>query len=365
MRASNRHLLRLPGSPIRKVVEASLTGVFERAARLPLTVGARIVVLSDLHMGDGGPRDDFRHNGTMVQAILRDYYFERGYSLVLNGDIEELQRSTLAAVRARWTGMYELFDAFAAKTALCRIVGNHDDRLWSEMDPAGLREAVRLERGDQTILIFHGHQATIFFERFNGVSELFLRSVANALHIGNIPVSYESRRRFITERRVYDFSVRRRILSVIGHTHRPLFESLSKIDSLKYRIEQLCREYPFVSRLARTAIEKRIEVCKAELIHLLEKDPRSGNRDSLYNDAVCVPCLFNSGCAIGKRGITAIEFLDGRIALVHWYDTRRGPRHRMNGAPGHSSRLPDTPYHRMVLKQDHLSYLFSRVKLLA
>jgi hypothetical protein len=46
---------------------------------------------------------------------------------------------------------------------------------------------------------------------------------------------------------VYGFSSRRKIVSIIGHIHRPLFESLSKIDTLKYRIEQLCRHYPLAS----------------------------------------------------------------------------------------------------------------------
>jgi hypothetical protein len=357
--------------PFGHAIDDVLDRLFERAPRVSLGPRDRMVVFSDLHMGDGGPRDDFRVNGELMEAVLRDHYLARGFALALNGDIEELQRASLHRIRARWAGLFDLFSAFGDGAGLYKIAGNHDEHLWADAASSrGLLEGVRLESGGGTLFIFHGHQATIFFERFNWVSGFFLRYVANTLRIANVPVKYESRKRFLTEHRVYDFSVGRGILSVIGHTHRPLFESLSKIDSLKFRIEQLCREYPLASRLARSAIETAIAACKAELVHLRERDRRTGvngdgANDSLYNDTICVPCLFNSGCAIGKRGVTALEIVDERIALVHWYDEARGARQRLGAAGSHAARLQGTPYHRVVLKQDHLSYLFSRLKLLA
>lgn len=35
-----------------------------------------------------------------------------------------------------------------------------------------------------------------------------------------------------------------------------------------------------------------------------------------------IPCLFNSGCVIGKRGVTAPEIEEVNIRLVHWFDSR-------------------------------------------
>ena len=348
----------------RDLIEGALGSLFDNAVRLPLRSGDRFVVFSDLHMGDGGARDEFRPNGELMQTVLRDYYLARRYALVLNGDIEELQRASLPSVRSSWRGMYELFSSFGERTALFKIVGNHDARLRTDGATAeGLLDALRLEVRSGTIFLFHGHQATIFFERFDWMADFLVRYVAKTLRIANAPVRYESPKRFVTERRVYEFSARRGILSVIGHTHRPLFESLSKIDSLKFSIERLCREYPLASPLARAAIEKAIAACKAELKHLQEKDPRNGGRDSLYNETICIPCLFNSGCAIGKRGVTAIEITAERISLVHWYDARRQAQARAVATP--ATRLGQTPFHRVILKDDHLPYLFSRVRLLA
>jgi UDP-2,3-diacylglucosamine pyrophosphatase LpxH len=323
-------------------IEGTLQRLYDTAPVLRLNGRDRLVLFSDLHLGDGGPRDDFRPNALLVEAVLRDYYLARGFSLVLNGDIEELQRFRLEAVRAGWEGMFRLFDDFRRTTALYKITGNHDERLWSHGEREGLLEAPRLSVAGDSIFLFHGHQATIFFERFNGVAEFFVRSVANALRIANWPVTYDSRKRYL---------------------HRPLFESLSKIDTLKFRIEQRCRDYASASPPARSAIEKAIGSFKEELARLWEKDRRGGLRDSLYDSRLCIPCLFNSGRTIGKRGVTAIEIADGRIALVHWFDLVRSSRSLARS--GASERLGRSDFFRTVLKQDSLAYIFSRRRLLA
>ena len=53
-----------------------------------------------------------------------------------------------------------------------------------------------------------------------------------------------SRRRFRVEKRMYNFARKKKIMALIGHTHRPLFESLPRLDTLKIEIENLCRAYP-------------------------------------------------------------------------------------------------------------------------
>jgi UDP-2,3-diacylglucosamine pyrophosphatase LpxH len=351
----------------RAAIEATLQELYDESPRRDLSPRDRIVIMSDMHLGDGGARDDFRHNADLVQKVLRDYYLTRGFSLILNGDIEELQRFRLPAIRSQWKDLFALFGAFQKRTALYKIVGNHDEALHDFAPQEGetiLLDGLRLSYRDDTLFVFHGHQATIFFERFNDVSGFFLRYGANALRIHNSSVTYESRKKYRTEHRVYGFSTKRKIVSVIGHTHRPLFESLSKIDTLRFRIEQLCRDYTGVSRRAQAAIKTAIAAYRRELARLWERDREDGLRSSLYNESICIPCLFNSGCTIGKRGVTAIEIADGQISLVYWFDPTRGEPNAVE--EGRSmERLGDTDYHRFVLKQDKLEYIFSRIHLLA
>jgi predicted phosphodiesterase len=348
-------------------IEATLQRLYDESPRVVLGPADRIVILSDLHLGDGGPQDDFRQNAALVHDVLRDYYLEGGYSLVLNGDIEELQRFSYAKIRRRWQALFDLFGEFRRRTTLYKIVGNHDEGLRAAVEKSvadSLLDGVCFTFHGDTIFLFHGHQATIFFERFNAVSGFFLRHVANTLRIPNVPVMYESRKKYLTEHRVYAFSSSRKVVSIIGHTHRPLFESLSKIDTLRFRIEQLCRDYPSVSPRARAAIETAIAAYRGELSRIWDKDRENGLRSSLYNEQISIPCLFNSGCGIGKRGVTALEITNGEIALVHWFDRARGERHmKENGRP--AERLGATDYYRSVLKQDKLQYVFTRIRLLA
>ncbi|MBN2551469.1 MAG: metallophosphoesterase, partial [Spirochaetales bacterium] len=191
---------------------------------------------------------------------------------------------------------------------------------------------------------------------------LTLRYVARPLGIKSYSVSQNRLRQYRMERRVYSFSSANRIASVVGHTHRPLFESLSKVDYLRFKIEQLCREYTTARARQRGKLSTDIQRYKAELERIYDKkgDNRSGR--SIYNSRLLVPCLFNSGCGIGKRGITAIEIADGDIALVHWFDATRSRNHFDEQDP---KRLPGTDYHRAVLNQDTLDYIFTRIRLLA
>ena len=348
-------------------IEGTLQRLYEQAPRVALGSTDRIVILSDLHLGDGGAHDDFRQNAGMVQEVLRGYYLEAGYSLVLNGDIEELQRFSYARIHARWEPLLALFEEFRRRRTLYKILGNHDQGLRAVVETRtadALLDAVCFTIQGNTIFLFHGHQATIFFERFNEVSGFFLRHVANTLRIPNVPVMYESRKKYLTEHRVYAFSSSRKVVSIIGHTHRPLFESLSKIDTLRFRIEQLCRDYPSMSPRARMAIETAIAAYRREIARVWEKDRENGLRSSLYNEQISIPCLFNSGCGIGKRGVTALEIANGEIALVHWFDRTRTERHmKEDGRP--AERLGATDFYRSVLKQDKLQYVFTRIRLLA
>ncbi len=356
------------GAPLyRRYIEGTLQHLYDSSPLNGIGPRDRILIMSDLHLGDGGPRDDFRHNAALVETVLRDHYLASGWALVLNGDIEELQRFSYPAIHAKWKDVFALFAEFGRRAALYKIVGNHDQTLRAHAprkEASALLDGMRLASNGSELFLFHGHQATIFFERFNGVSEFFLRAFANTFRIPNTPVLYESQKKYLTEHRVYTFSASRKIVSIIGHTHRPLFESLSKIDTLRFRIEQLCRDYPTVSPRARAAIETAVAVYRRDLARLWAKDREEGLRGSLYNEQIWIPCLFNSGCAIGKRGVTALEIAGGKIALVHWFDRTRGET-RLTQDVAPAERLGESDFFRTVIKQDRLEYVFSRIRLLA
>ncbi len=338
----------------------------------PITLGpdSKVLILSDLHMGNGGRRDEFRRNAALVRSMLRDYYLPEQYSLVLNGDVEELFKFSVEKIQAQWSGIYDLFLRFERNGFFWKTYGNHDADLFEEREyrlSKQMVESIRFMYGDEAMLLFHGHQASILlWETYPVVSRavvLFLRYVAKPMGIRNFTTAYNSRRRFAIERSIYDFSNQAKIVSIIGHTHRPLFESLSKVDHLNYRIEELCRAYPAAGPEERMQIEERIGELKTMLDACFTEGKKIGLRSGRYNNIV-IPSVFNSGCAIGKRGVTALEIDGDRIRLVYWFKGKQGRRFSSdrNSEP---EPLGDTGYSRIVLNEDHLDYVFSRIRLLA
>ena len=343
----------------------NLTDLYERTPAQPLPDDHQIVIFSDLHLGNGGRTDDFLPNSELFQKVLRHYYLDQDHSLVLNGDVEELQRFSLRDIMHRWGSVYELFEQFEQQGRFHRLFGNHDKALTEGVaHDFTLKEALRFTYHGNPIFIFHGHQTAVQFERFNALVGFGLKYFANPLKIKNYSVAHDSLKRFRTEERVYDFASARKVLSIIGHTHRPLFESMSKVDSIKFEIERLCRKYPKASATKKAKIEIAIASHRQEL-ELLDLTTESrANVASLYNANLVVPCMFNSGTVIGKSGMTCLEISQGQIALVHWFDSNRSTKY-LEDSNYTATPLGETNYHRVEIKSESFDYIFARIRLLA
>jgi UDP-2,3-diacylglucosamine pyrophosphatase LpxH len=328
----------------------------------------RLVIFSDLHMGNGGKGDDFLKNGDFFLYVMENYYLKNNYQLILNGDVEELQRFSLKKIIGRWQKIYDIFDKFHKRGRLIKHFGNHDYNLSlikKDINKIQTRELLKLVYKENPILVFHGHQANRLGKIFFLISSIILRIIANPLGIKNYSVAYNSRKKYAVEKRVYNFAKRNKVMAIIGHTHRPLFESLSKIDSLKFKIEQLCRVYPESDQKNRTKLENKIVRYKNEL-EILMKKKKDPTRliSSLYDSEPLVPCIFNSGCVIGKSGMTSIEIHKGKIFLVYWFDGDKIQKY-FNRDDENPIRLDNSSYYRLILKQETLDYIFTRIKLLS
>lgn len=348
---------------------SNLDRLLQSSPVVQLGQDAKVVIFSDLHLGDGSSRDEFLHNSDLFGQVLERRYLERQYGLVLNGDIEELMKFSCQGIVDAWGWLYELFISFGRAGGFWKIYGNHDQGLLEERGyplAPWLLESLVFRYGEQSILLFHGHQASPFLNSdasvFSQALRYLLRYIAKPAGIRNYSVSHDSRKRYLIERSVYEFSTREGIVSIIGHTHRPLFESLSKIDYLNYRIEELCRAYPSASDSQRSDIEEEIDHLKDALDGCYRKGYRKSLRIGRYGN-IPIPSIFNSGCAIGKRGITAIEIDNGMIRLVYWQKTR--PDLRKVAGMALVEEFGLSGCYRIVLNEDRLDYIFSRIRLLS
>lgn len=346
------------------VFEHALLAQLEEAPRVSLVSGGKLVVFSDLHMGNGGSRDDLAHNADLLYEVLEKYYLRDGWMLALNGDVEELQRFELSDIRRQWARLYDIFDRFNDSGALFKIIGNHDDELREVREyPYKVLDALRVETDAIPLFIYHGHQVSQRFSKYNHLIRPLLRYFFTPLGIKNVSVSKDRRKRFFVERRVYEFSRRNGLVSLLGHTHRPLFESLSKFDFVKFEMERLCRAYPLAEGASKAAIADRVALLRRELNKLNRKDRRKSLLNSIYGDELLIPCVFNSGCAIGKKGITALEIDKERISLVYWFTSGQMKKYVRRG--GHAvTVLEGTSRRRVVLNSDRLDYIRARIELL-
>jgi len=340
-------------------------GEFPENSILDICGGGKVLIISDLHMGSGS-RDDLSHNGEMLTCILEEYYFKDGWFLILNGDIEELQRYSLDLIREKWPGLYRVFNLFAEANRLYKIVGNHDDQLLSKTRssyPYTIHTAVKINTGVIPAYVYHGHQLSSVYMRFNSFFGLLTRYFLKPFGIKNISDARSPHKRFHIEKQAYAFSIENNCLSIIGHTHRPLFESLGRFDYIKFEIEKLCLDYPESTGDDRSRIENEVNTLREELRKLKRSERRDVLRQSLYGDELPVPCLFNCGCTLGKKGIDAIEMTNENIALIYWFAEGKSKKFVTRGSY-EIKGIPGKPYHRAVLNVNKLNYVFSRIKLL-
>jgi UDP-2,3-diacylglucosamine pyrophosphatase LpxH len=335
------------------------------SAVLDISGGGKALIISDFHMGSGS-RDDLNHNGAMLICMLEEYYFKNGWILVLNGDIEELQKYQFDYIREKWAEMYRVFNLFLSAGRLYKIIGNHDEALLKKKygaAPYPLYNAVKIETGIVPAFVYHGHQLSNIYNRYNNLIGFAIKYVVKPLGIKNLSAARSPHKQFNIEKKAYDFSLANNCLSIIGHTHRPLFESLGRFDYIKFEIERLCQDYPFSHGDARVRIENEVAELRKELGKLRKKEKRSTLRRSLYGDELPVPCLFNSGCVLGKKGINAIEITNKDISLLYWF-TEGNSRKFIKRGGYQIDGIPGKPYRRAVLNHNKLDYIYAKIKLL-
>lgn len=269
------------------VLASSLANIERLCPSETLAPESRYVVLAGMRLGDGGAKDEFAQAKKMILSILGDWYFPRGYTLVLDGDIEDMRRFWLKDIYAAWPELYALFDAFAEEGRLRKIVGERDLALLRLLSyPYALTHGLRLEFGPSpsSVLVTHGHQASAPFFGRDYLSDYMVRWLGYPRRPKVEEARVKDGRK--TERRLYSAASSLSSVLIEGHTHRPLFESMSRRDWTRKAIGDAVGE----------------EV------------------------AAVAPCLFCPGRALGSRGLRAIELEGQDIMQTRWTKLERGAK---------------------------------------
>jgi len=314
-----------------------------RAVGLRVTLDVateRYVFLSDLHRGARNGADDFRRTERALNAALA-YYNRLDYTLVLVGDVEELWEERPTAVLKAYPRSYELEVPFHRAGRYIRIWGNHDDEwqyqtpVHTFLDPVYGPPALRVHEsllidvvdGDMplgSLFVVHGHQGDAPNDRWSWLARLVIRYLWRPFQrltgaSANTPAtSWDLSHKL--NRAIDGWAARQSgMILIAGHTHRPVFRSLShaaQIAEELARLESVADVPPTPAQLETQALL----LAKLEWISASARtaSARTGSVDD-NGYRLAKPGYFNTGCCCYEDGdITGLEIAGGEIRLIRW-----------------------------------------------
>lgn len=296
---------------------------------IPLSdYGNRFIIFSDQHKGYRDGADDFALAEDNYLAAL-DYYNNNQYCFINLGDCEELWENTLGQVKRANTKEFEAEKKFLLRNAFIKIFGNHD--LYWANDPLASLELERvfgqkvkvyegvilttqIDGAPLHIFCTHGHQGDANSDG-NWFAKFFIARIwaplQSYLRINPNEPSNDIYKKTLHNEIMYEWSsTQKQTLLITGHTHQPVFESLTHIERLHRQIQ-----------LAETSND-------AGLVSKINEEVRSYQHrfNTLTDDySKVLPTYFNTGCCCFNDGdITGIEIEEGYIRLIKWSSGKNG-----------------------------------------
>lgn len=281
----------------------------------------KFIILSDQHKGARDGADIFAKAAKNYLAAL-DFYNQQQYTYINLGDSEELWENLFITVKRHNKNTFEKEKLFIDEDRFVKIFGNHD-LYWGNdpLAPVSLMQiygkAIKIYEGAvlQTtvngkpleIFMTHGHQGDLQSDG-NWFSKWFVSDVwgplQGYLRINPNTPAYNNQLKTDHNRMMYEWSSKRKnMLLITGHTHQPVFRSLTQLELL-YNGLEMAKKGSDLVRI--TDLEKKIAA-----LHL--------KNDSQPNFNGYLDTYFNSGCCCFNDGdITGIEIEGGYIRLIKW-----------------------------------------------
>jgi predicted phosphodiesterase len=297
------------------------------------------VIFSDMHRGGRDGADDFRQCEKAYNAAL-GYYYEKGYTLVLLGDAEELWECPPKKVIKAYGNTLNLEALFHARQRYLRFFGNHDSDWQRESavrkylhkifgESLKVHEAMRLrvkaagiELGE--FFMAHGHQGTLESDKFSWFSRIAVRYgwgfIQRTFKIKSTTPAKDFELRQEHNVAMYKWVEKKpHTVLIAGHTHRPVFASKNKLADLQDDLNAVHAKIQAAGpNVPSDLIEQAAEIrAQIESNRVQEFSNPSGEAAIQQSRA----CYFNTGCCSYSDGdITALEIADGSIKLVRWPD---------------------------------------------
>jgi predicted phosphodiesterase len=304
---------------------------------LTLRENSRIIIFSDQHRGTKNGADDFMKAEASYLAAL-EYYFKNKFQFISLGDSEELWENTWLGVKKHNTVTFEAEKKFVLQDRFFKVFGNHDlfwdNTILPSQQLKGIYgkklrvfEGVILELEDDhkkrpvddnselpvancrlTIFLTHGHQGDASSDG-NWFSKFFVSNIwaplQSYLRVNFNTPAYDEDLKTAHNLIMYEWSAKyKNLILITGHTHQPVFESLTHPERLYKRLGEA------------------VKANSREEADLIEQEIKRRGREYKTTPAQYLdmkPSYFNSGCCCFRDGdITGIEITYETISLVKW-----------------------------------------------
>lgn len=267
----------------------SMKKVYKESKRINIDDNSKIVILSDVHRGDGSFSDALIGNKNIYIGALV-YYYKRGYTLIEAGDGDELWKNkSFIDIAYNYNGIFKILNKFRANKRLYMLYGNHD---YIKSN----KELIKKE-----------------ISKINCIDE----------YIGREFVNFARKVEFM-EGLVLNYSkIDKDIFITHGNQLDPMNYELCKIS--KFLVRYIWRILAGVAGFKEPTspannykkgglVDKKLEQWAKKHKKMLICGHTHKSRFPDVND---VP-YFNDGCCVQPSSISCLEIEDGKISLVKW-----------------------------------------------
>jgi predicted phosphodiesterase len=350
--------------PDRRRVHKALNELYENITTDPGKKGLivpfdaatdKFVILSDQHKGARDGADVFALANKNYLAAL-EFYYKNHFFYINLGDSEELWENLFVTVKRYNKATFEAEKKFLHRGQFIKIFGNHD--LYWDNDPLAAHNLMKIY--GQNVVIYegailqttvnkkpleiymtHGHQGDLQSDG-NWFSKWFVSDIWGPfqayLRINPNTPANNDQLKTDHNRMMYEWSSKRKnMLLVTGHTHQPVFKSVT-------HLEKLYEEQ-------RVAKKSNNPEAVAEVKKQIQSREQKGERIPDFNGYL--DTYFNSGCCCFDDGdMSGIEISDGCIRLIKW---QYGPHKNSERLILEESKLEDLKLSRESEAGSHKS----------
>ncbi|MBX9136830.1 MULTISPECIES: metallophosphoesterase [unclassified Clostridium] len=269
--------------------EKELKDIYDNGFTLEFNNDSKIVLISDVHRGDGTYADSLLPNRNIYITALK-YYLKNNYTYIEVGDGDELWKNkNFNEIAYFYDDIYKLFNKFKSKNDIYCIYGNHD---FIKKQKNFIKKQ---EKSLRKIGANYGKE--------------FIKFINNNQYYAGINLLYKplEEKILVTHGHQIDFC-NNEIWKVNEFLVRYIWRFLNGVAGFKDPTRSA------KSKTKRSRVDIKLQNWARDNCTMIICGHTHNSRfPDLYD-----PPYFNDGCCVYPVSITAIEIEKGKIKLVKW-----------------------------------------------